>query len=223
MAKAKVSTTKDSTTKDSTLLVLVVDRSGSMANIKSDMEGGIAQLLADQRALPGECHVTITQFDDQFEVVCDFLPIRDVPTYHLVPRSRTALLDAMGRTMALVGEGLSRLKEPARPTRVVFAVITDGLENASREWDRSRVMAEVKRLGDEEGWQFTFLGANQDAIHEGGSLGMSAAASLTYEPSSAGVGEAFASVSRATARYRSGKASALSYEEEERRRASGES
>lgn len=218
MAKAK-----ESTTKDSTLLVLVVDRSGSMANIKSDMEGGIAQLLTDQRALPGECRVTITQFDDQFDVVSDFLPIEDVPAYRLVPRSRTALLDAMGRTMALVGERLARMKKSSRPDHVVFAVITDGLENASREWDRSRVMAEVKRLGEEERWQFTFLGANQDAIHEGGSLGMSPAASLTYQPTSAGVGAAFASASRATTRYRSGNASALSYEEEDRRRAADES
>ena len=84
-------------------------------------------------------------------------------------------------------------------------------------------MAEVKRLGEEERWQFTFLGANQDAIHEGGSLGMSPAASLTYQPTSAGVGAAFASASRATTRYRSGNASALSYEEEDRRRAADES
>lgn len=206
-----------------TLLVLVVDRSGSMASIKGDMEGGIGQLLADQQAQPGECRVTITQFDNVFEVVSDFLPIDEVPAYQLIPRGATALLDAMGRTMGIVEEQMSKLKKADRPGQVVFAVITDGLENASREWDKARVMAEVKRLGDEKGWQFTFLGANQDAIHEGASLGVGASSSLTYQASPAGVQAAFASASRAASRYRSGQAASLSYEDEERLRAGGES
>ncbi|HTW07738.1 MAG TPA: hypothetical protein VME46_09515, partial [Acidimicrobiales bacterium] len=85
-----------------TLLVLVVDRSGSMETIRNDMEGGIRAMLEDQAQQPGRCLVTLAQFDTEYELLFQAIPAAEVTPYKLVPRGSTALLDAIGRTIGEV-------------------------------------------------------------------------------------------------------------------------
>jgi hypothetical protein len=202
-----------------TLLVLVVDRSGSMESIRSDMEGGIKALLHEQEEEPGTCLVTLAQFDDQYELLYQAVPVEEVPSYQLIPRNMTALLDAIGRTIGEVRGWIEQRSTDRRPEHVIFAVVTDGLENSSQEWSRDKVMAAVKERVD-AGWHFSFLGANQDAIREGGDLGVGANAAMTYAPSSAGVAAAMQSLSASARRVRRGENSSLGYTEGERRRSS---
>jgi uncharacterized protein YegL len=211
---------KSSKTSDTTLLVLVVDRSGSMQSIRKDMEGGIAALLDEQGKEAGSCIVTLAQFDSEYELVAEGVPVAKLEPYQLVPRGTTALLDAIGRTIGHVKSRLDGLDATRRPGHVLFAVITDGMENDSREWSRLQVMDSVKARVS-EGWDFTFLGANQDAIQEGGRIGVSEDASLTYDASGDGAREAFSSMSTAVSRRRRGETKRVSYTDEERRRASG--
>jgi uncharacterized protein YegL len=220
MAKAEKSELTDP---ESMLLAVVVDRSGSMNRIRSDMEGGLWTMIEEQKELPGSCFLTLTQFDTDFDVVHDRTPISEVERYVLVPRGSTALLDAMGRTMLIVSEGLKSGPKKKRPDRIVFAVITDGLENSSKEWTRAQVMQEVKRHAS-EGWQFTFLGADQDAIKEGQRVGVRSDASLSFSASPAGARAVGVGLSRAVRRYRSGETANLTYSSEERSEAlAGES
>jgi len=211
---------KDRKAAETTLLVLVVDRSGSMESIREDMEGGIKTLLKEQAKEKGTCLVTLAQFDDNYEVVAQEVPAGKVAPYRLVPRGSTALLDAIGRTISDVRSRIEATDAAERPDHVVFAVVTDGFENASREWSRLQVMDSVKaRVG--EGWNFTFLGANQDAIQEGGSMGVAAASSLNFDASEDGVRGAMSSVSASMGRMRRGEAQTLEYTELERRRSAG--
>jgi Mg-chelatase subunit ChlD len=200
-----------------TLLVLVVDRSGSMESIRSDMEGGIKALLREQAKEPGTCLVTLAQFDTEYEVLFRAIPVAEVTHYDLVPRDGTALLDAIGRTIGEVRESIEKMEVDRRPEHVIFAVVTDGEENSSREWSRDEVMAVVKDRSD-AGWHFTFLGANQDAIQEGEGIGVGAASAMTYAGSQAGARGAMSSLSASIGRVRSGAARTLAYTEEERRR-----
>ena len=182
-------------TTDTALVVLVVDRSGSMNDICSDMEGGIASLLASQEEFGDRCLVTIAQFDDEYEIVAERTPLTELAPYQLKPRGMTALLDAIGRTITTTKTWLDDLTETERPRRILCVVVTDGMENSSREWSRLQVMDSVKaRIA--EGWDFTFLGANQDAIEEGSAMGFAAEQSLTYDASSEGTRSAFKTVSR---------------------------
>jgi Mg-chelatase subunit ChlD len=198
-----------------TLVVLVVDRSGSMESIRDDMEGGIRTLLKEQAEEPGTCVVTLAQFDTEYELLFQSIPAAEV-TYDLVPRGGTALLDAIGRTIVHVRHTVEAQPEPLRPAHVVFAVVTDGLENSSVEWTKAKVLDAVKQASD-TGWQFTFLGANQDAIAEGGGMGFGRAGSMTYDASSAGVTGAMSAMSASVRRLRRGIDPGLSYTEEERR------
>ena len=108
-----------------------------------------------------------------------------------------------------------------RPTNVLFAVITDGMENASCEWSRLQVMDSVKAR-TAEGWHFTFFGADQDAVQEGRGLGVDDNASLTWDKSAEGTAGAMRSVSASYRRLRRGEAQSLKYTEDERRAASGD-
>jgi Mg-chelatase subunit ChlD len=205
---------------NTTLLVLVVDRSGSMESIRQDMEGGIASLLREQAAEAGTCLVTLAQFDTDYELLINAVPVSELGDYRLVPRGATALLDAIGRTIADVRERLTTVAPEQQP-EVVFAVVTDGLENSSQEWSRDQVMTAVKDRVD-AGWDFTFLGADQDAIREGERLGVDADSSLTFGKSGDGARAAMSSLSSSVSRKRKGEAAKLAFTEDERRRSSAE-
>lgn len=194
------------TNSDYTDIIVVLDRSGSMISIKEDTEGGFATFIADQRALGGDARVTLVQFDDKYDVVYTARRIEDVPTLELHPRGSTALLDALGRTITAAGERLAAMAEDDRPGYVVVLTMTDGMENASREWTREKVFEAVKRQTDDYAWKFIFMGANQDAIAEGARMGFNPDLSLTY--SGDHVTNAFSATSDVVSRTRLGHAAA---------------
>ncbi|MDO9457274.1 vWA domain-containing protein [Nocardioides sp.] len=163
-----------------THLYFLLDRSGSMQSIKSDIEGGFAAFVDEQRGTPGGCRVTLAQFDDHYDVVYADRDVADVPALDLQPRGMTALHDAIGRTVTEAGAELARLPEDRRPGTVIVAIMTDGLENASKEWTGPAVKALVEQQTREWGWQFMYMGADQDAVEVGTSLGVPAGQSMTY-------------------------------------------
>ncbi|HRD61495.1 MAG TPA: VWA domain-containing protein, partial [Nocardioides sp.] len=120
------------TRSDLTQLYFLLDRSGSMQSIKSDIEGGFAAFVDEQRAAAGSCRATLAQFDDAYDIVYADRPIAEVPALDLQPRGMTALHDAMGRLITDTGQALAALPEDQRPGTVIVAIMTDGLENASK-------------------------------------------------------------------------------------------
>lgn len=202
-----------------TALSVLLDRSGSMQTIRSDAEGGLRALIAEQRAVPGRVTLRLAQFDDRYEVVHPSQSLDQVGEPSLQPRGRTALLDAWGRAMVEFGEELAALPENRRPGNVIFVVITDGLENASREWTRQQVFDKVREQTDRWGWTFLYVAANQDAIVEGAKYGVPAGQTVTYTADSGGTQAAFASTSSAVRRTRGG--SSAEFTEAERQATQG--
>ena len=174
------------TNSDLTLIAVLVDRSGSMSACRADMEGGINTFLDEQAAQPGQAEVALAQFDDHYELVWPIKPIAEKTDYRLVPRGCTALLDGMGKFITEIGEELAARAEADRPGKVIMVIVTDGYENSSREWSRAQIKELVTQQQDQWGWEFVFLGANMDAVAEGGSFGLSANSSLTYDVANAG-------------------------------------
>ncbi|MCL2471991.1 MAG: hypothetical protein FWF25_09705 [Propionibacteriaceae bacterium] len=62
-----------------------------------------------------------------------------------MPRGSTALLDAVGRSITAFGERLAALPEDDRPSRVIFAIMTDGMENASKEFTHAAIKEMITR------------------------------------------------------------------------------
>ena len=86
----------------------------------------------------------------------------------------------MGRLITSAGAELASLPDDQRPGTIIVAVMTDGYENASQEWTHPAIKALVEQQTKDYAWQFLYMGADQDAIEVGVSLGVSAAASVTY-------------------------------------------
>ncbi|WP_156252801.1 vWA domain-containing protein [Pseudactinotalea terrae] len=167
---------------DLTHLYFLLDRSGSMQSIKADTEGGFAAFIDEQArsAATSECRVTLAQFDNTYDLVYSDIPLSDVPPLDLAPRGSTALLDAMGTLITEAGAKLAALPEEERPGTVVVAVMTDGHENASREWTHAAIKSLVEQQTEQYRWQFMYMGADQDAIEVGRSIGVSAEHAVTY-------------------------------------------
>lgn len=201
------------------LLVMIVDRSGSMSVIKSDAEGMIETVVKEQLTVPGRTDIEIVQFDDQIDVPVRRTPITDSFTYELVPRGMTALHDAIGITVHRVGAELAKLDEAKRPGKVIVAIITDGLENSSREYSGDGVRALIEQQTNGYGWDFTFLGANQDAVLTASRYGIREGAALTFAATHDGL---IASGDSATNYVSSSiRGQSVSYSDEDRRKAKG--
>ena len=202
-----------------TEIVLLVDRSGSMENIRDDAIGGINAFLSDQRREPGRATITLVLFDDEYLVVeraADIGDVAPLTRQTFVPRGTTALLDAWGRAMAETSERVNKLPEDEQPDDVVFVVVTDGYENASKEYSRDVVFRRVDRLTDDEGWRFVYLGANQDAVAEGTKLGVRQDSAMTFSGDHHGTVVSLIAVSAGVSRLRRGTAGDEFFTESER-------
>lgn len=149
-----------------TEIVCVIDKSGSMCNQADETIGSFNSFVAEQRDnVAGEAKLTLVLFDTNYRVIHEATPLADVPeldnrTYRA--GGATALLDAVGRTIADVGYRLRNTPEAARPGKVVVVVITDGQENSSREYLGARTPDMVKHQQDKYNWEFIYLGVDLD-------------------------------------------------------------
>lgn len=186
---------------------IVLDRSGSMASIKEDTIGGFNTFISEQQKVDGKGSLTMVQFDNEFEFVHKAVPLKKVPPLDdttFVPRGSTALLDAIGRTLEYTGARLGRMKKAERPGQVLFVIITDGEENASREFSLEQINRMIGQRTEKDLWQFVFIGANQDAIQSGRQLGIDAANTYGFDTDSESTQEMFQQMSGSTVAYRAG-------------------
>ncbi|OZE96525.1 VWA domain-containing protein [Rhodococcus sp. 14-2686-1-2] len=196
-----------------------------MNGIADDTRGGFDSFIAKERESDGETKVTLAQFDDRYELVYSSKPIVDVPALVLEPRGMTALYDAVGRLVTEVGAELASLPEDERPGSVTVLVMTDGHENASKEWTNTAVRELIARQERDYQWDFVFLGSNIDAVEVGADLGFARDKSMTYVSTTVGVTAAFDSVSSYQDRKRAqvmGAPPAAGFSEADRSRARGE-
>lgn len=200
---------------------VILDRTGSMSSIREDTIGGFNSFLAQQQSATACTTLTLVQFDSQdpFEVVHQFAPIAQVPpltpeTY--VPRSQTPLHDAIGRGIIDLGARLAALPAATRPERVVFVIVTDGHENASREFTGAQVrgMIETHRKA---GWQFVFLSADETAIADGRGVNVDRDFSFAVAKNSAGSRRMWKAVANRAALYCAEETRDMSFVDEKAR------
>ena len=186
--------------KDFSVIVCVLDRSGSMGSIVDDSIGGFNTFLKEQQEEPGEAKMTMVLFNHDYEIIHDFVDIKKVKpltTKTYVPAGTTALLDAVGRTVDSLGDKLRDMDEKDRPENVIMVILTDGMENSSRDYARSAIKEKIEHQQDKYNWKFIFLGANQDAFAEAGGIGIRGQFVANYAADSFGTLGAYSSSSRA--------------------------
>jgi len=190
-----------------TEIVFLVDRSGSMKSIAEAMTSGIDEFINKQKLVPGECLVSLIDFDDSYDVRYTALSVHNVPKYTLEPRGMTALYDAIGKSLAATGERLRLTPESERPSQVLFVIVSDGGENSSKEFKgepgRQQIFDRITHQRSKYQWEFVYLGANQDAYKVGTSLGISGTNSVSYSANEVKTRGMMSSLSANVASYRS--------------------
>lgn len=193
-----------------TEIVLLVDRSGSMATIRADMEGALEDLLRKQEKERGECRVTLYTFNDT--LVCQYAATKLTRTMTKVciePYGTTALIDALCQSVDEVGARLAAQPEPQRPEHVIFVVITDGQENSSSKHVRRHAFDRLKTQAYVYNWKFVYLGANQDSFAEAGALGFAHNQTSDYTADRKGIVHMSATLCSYMSQVRSGVQTSL--------------
>jgi len=201
-------------------IVEVLDRSGSMSIIKTDAIGGHNEFIKTQQKEPGFATYTLAQFDDEYELLQDFVDIKDAKILDeksYIPRGWTRLLDAIGKTIIAVGEKLSNLKEEERPNTVIFVVYTDGQENLSSEFSKEKILEMIKEQEEKYSWKFIYLSSDLNAFDDAKSYGFSKGRTMNMGKSGDATREVYATVSCLVSQYRSGNLGA-SFTDEDRQK-----
>ena len=162
------------TEKKLTEMVFVIDRSGSMSGFESDTIGGFNSTIDKQKKEEGDAIVSTVLFSDKVEVLHDRVGLKEIgkmteEEYYV--NGCTALLDAVGGTIERIRHEQAKDKDKV-PDATLFVIITDGLENASREFSYRKVKGLIEKQ-KEESWDFLFLGANIDVAAEAERIGIS--------------------------------------------------
>ena len=147
-------------------IVFILDRSGSMKGSEAVTIGGYNSFLKRQQSEEGTALVTTVLFDDRYELLHDAIDIHSVvpiTTEEYFTRGSTALLDAVGSTIDRVGN--------RAPEKAIFVIITDGRENASREYTYTQINSIIKEK-QQEGWEFIYLGADLSDLQDAERLGI---------------------------------------------------
>ena len=154
--------------------------------------------------MEGKCNLTTVLFDHDYELLHDRINIQAVSPltekdYYV--RGSTALLDAVGRTISKIEHVQETTAEEYRAGKVMFVIITDGMENASREYTTKKVKSMIE-AEKEKGWEFVFLGANMDAVETAAQYGIDADNTADYLADREGTRLNYTAMSDAVAQFR---------------------
>ncbi|HEY8804950.1 MAG TPA: vWA domain-containing protein [Clostridium sp.] len=191
-----------------TELVFILDKSGSMSGLESDTIGGYNALLKKQKEEPGEAIVSTVLFDDNVELLHDRVNvkgIRSITEKEYFVGGCTALLDAIGKTINKIGNVQRNANEQQRADKVMFVITTDGMENASNEYNYEKIKKMVERQKEKYGWEFIFIGANIDAISTAAKFGISADRAANYNADGEGTRLNYEAVSHVVSELRASR------------------
>ena len=182
-----------------TELVFILDKSGSMSGLEADTIGGFNSMINEQKEKDGICYVSTVLFSDYSTVLHDRIRLADVPEmtkndYRV--SGCTALIDAIGDAIHHIETIHKYAREEDVPTKTLFVITTDGLENASRRYSSSEVKRMIEQKKEKHGWEFVFIGANIDAVETAKHFGINENRAVDYHADKRGTHVVFSAVSK---------------------------
>ena len=143
--------------------LIIIDESGSMWSIKQQAINSVNETIQTIRAAQNrnenqEHFVSIVSFNDDVKLINDCVSVdevKELTNESYQPGCCTALYDAMGISLSTLS------KRVAEEDRVLVTIVTDGYENASREYSGRDIKKLVEKL-KKKGWVFAYIGANHD-------------------------------------------------------------
>ena len=172
-----------------TELICILDRSGSMEGLESDTIGGFNAFIEDQLKQEGNLRLTTILFDHEITLLHDRLDLKAMNKLNrddYFVRGSTALYDAIGFGINKIKAVQESTSKKYKADKVIVLITTDGMENASREYN----IIDIKKLikaQEEMGWEFIFLGANIDAREVAEDMGIRKDRAATFMNDSQGI------------------------------------
>ena len=171
-------------------VALVLDASGSMGSLRTTTVESLKKFFEGLKSDEDKTLLDVWQFDDEVKHLADSVDLnagapRTIEAYTI--GGCTALYDAICTGIDELGRKFAAQPETERPDGVIFAILTDGFENASRTFTRTDVKNRIEHQSSKYSWEFRFLAANQDAITTGRDFGLAAESCATFDASEAGV------------------------------------
>ena len=180
-----------------TEMVFIIDKSGSMAGMEEDTVGGFNAMIEKQKKLDGKCYVSTVLFSNRSSVLHDRIDIQKIEP--LTEREYcvgggTALLDAIGGAIHHIGNVHKYARNEDIPEHTIFVITTDGMENASCEYDSERVKQMIRRQEERYGWEFLFVAANIDAVETARNIGIRRERAANYKQTREGTHKVYEAV-----------------------------
>lgn len=154
-------------------ICFVLDESGSMYNSVDDVIGGFQKLIDEQKGEKnGECIISLYRFSSTVKKDYIGKPVNEVPKLYYSPGGCTAMNDGVGTAIDEIGKWLSDMDESERPSKNMIVIMTDGQENASKEYNFDTVKAKIKHQEEKYSWTFVYMGTNLQDLKDANRLGI---------------------------------------------------
>ena len=154
-------------------ICFVLDESGSMYNSVDDVIGGFQKLIDEQKGEKnGECIISLYRFSDTVKKDYIGKPVDEVSKLIYSPGGCTAMNDGVGTAIDEIGKWLSDMDESERPSKNMIVIMTDGQENASKEYNFDTVKAKIKHQEEKYSWTFVYMGTNLQDLNDANRLGI---------------------------------------------------
>ena len=154
-------------------ICFVLDESGSMYNSIDDVIGGFQKLIDEQKGEKnGECIISLYRFSDTVKKDYIGKPVDEVSKLIYSPGGCTAMNDGVGTAIDEIGKWLSDMDESERPSKNMIVIMTDGQENASKEYNFDTVKAKIKHQEEKYSWTFVYMGTNLQDLKDANRLGI---------------------------------------------------
>ena len=154
-------------------ICFVLDESGSMYNSVDDVIGGFQKLIDEQKGEKnGECIISLYRFSGTVKKDYIGKPVNEVPKLNYSPGGCTAMNDGVGTAIDEIGKWLSDMNESERPSKNIIVIMTDGQENASKEYNFDTVKAKIKHQEEKYSWTFVYMGTNLQDLKDANRLGI---------------------------------------------------
>ena len=169
-------------------VVFILDRSGSMSGSEENTISSFNEYLEKEKKNKFKTTITTVLFSDDYNYLhngIDVRKVKPITSKDYYVGGCTALYDALGNTIQTI--------DKKDTDKVLFIIITDGYENASKEYNNSNIRNLIKKHKD---WEFIYIGADIDSYAAGSNIGIKRENIANYKKDSKGTSKLFGAVGK---------------------------
>ena len=167
-------------------VVFILDKSGSMSGSEENTISSFNEYLEKEKKNKFNTKITTVLFSDNYKYLhnrVDVSKVKELTSEDYYVGGCTALYDALGNTINSF--------DRKETDKVLFIIITDGYENASKEFDNRKIRKLIKKHSD---WEFIYIGADIDSYASGGAIGIKKDNIANYRKDRTGTSKLFRAV-----------------------------